>query len=114
MKLTTSLDNNILIVKIDEEYLDIKNASEFKTKVTELIDKNVHKIIFNFSKINFVDSTGLGSVVTIIKVLGEKGSIAICDISDTVKEIFWMTRMDKVFLLFNNEDEALEAMKGNK
>lgn len=114
MKLTSSVVDKILIIKIEEEYLDIKNAVEFKNQVNELINKKTEKILFNFSKINFIDSTGLGSIVTIIKILGSKGSIAICNISDTVKEIFWMTRMDKVFLLYNNEEEALEALTGNK
>ena len=98
----------ILIVCLTNSRLDAKVSTEFKDKMVEYIKAGNDKILLNLTGVDFVDSSGLGAIVTSLKVLGRNGDIIICSISDTVMPLFQLTRMDRVFKFAENEEEGLK------
>jgi len=103
-------ERNVFIVKILDKRLDASIASDFKEKMSDLIRNGNHTILLNISDVDFIDSTGLGAIVSSLKMLGEKGNIGICEIKDTVMRMFKLTRMNKVFPMFGSEKEAIDAL----
>ncbi len=81
------------------ENFAVDEADEFREKVNSLINKGEKHFVFNFSKCTFVDSTGLGVLVTIYKRCKElNGSFKLKSIdAPSVMKIFKLTRLDKVF-----------------
>ncbi|MFQ5602796.1 MAG: STAS domain-containing protein [bacterium] len=113
MNLKVDEQGHILLVKILEPRLDAAISLDFKNKMSEYI-KNGHKsILINLSEVDFIDSSGLGAMVTSLKLLGEKGGISICGVRETVKSMFKLTRMNFVFNIFENENEALAELSKN-
>ena len=58
----------------------------------------------------FRDSSGLGSIIYSMKMLGQKGDFAICEMRETVLNLFRITKMDKLFKIFPSEKEAITAL----
>ena len=80
--------------------LDIISAAEMKTKVLEAYQENPSPIIFDLSGLDYLDSTGLGALISILKNTKPAGhSITIRKTKTNVKKLFTITELDQDFLL---------------
>ena len=76
----------------------VEEAAEIRGKLTSIIDKGQISLFIDLSQVDYIDSTGLGMLVSIHKrVLLRGGSIKIKGLQGLVKEVFELTRMTKVF-----------------
>ena len=101
---------NVLIVNILDKRLDANIAYEFKDKMASYISTGDHLIVLNISDVDYIDSSGLGAIVSSLKMLGDKGDIVICGTQDTVMRMFKLTRMNKVFRMYETENEAIDSL----
>lgn len=85
------------------ENFSVEEASECREKIYKLINEGEKNFKFDFSKCTFIDSTGLGVLVGIYKKCAEVGGdVTLYSIKNSkVKEIFKLTRLDKVFEIYN-------------
>ena len=66
-------------------------------------------IIINFSNINFIDSTGLATLLIGMKRCRQQnGELVLCGLQSPVRTIFELTRLDKVFSMSGTQEEAIE------
>ncbi|MCS6808393.1 MAG: STAS domain-containing protein, partial [Bacteroidota bacterium] len=93
--------------------LDAKVAVSFKEEMAQLISSGISTIVLDLSAVSFVDSSGLGAIVTSLKLLGRKGDLLICGVKDDVMTMFSLTRMDRVFQLFPTVDDALRSIESS-
>lgn len=107
MNLQTDIINNVLIIKLLETRLDAKFAVDFRNQIADLSKENPN-IIIDFSNINFIDSSGLGAIVSILKLIGRNGKLALTCINKIVIQTFLRTKMDKIFSIYISNDEALK------
>ncbi len=114
MELEVSRRGKVLVVKPLESRLDASQAVDFKDKMTGYIREGNQQIVLNISDVEFIDSSGLGALVTSLKLQKKEGGIAICGARDTIKSMFKLTRMDRVFQMFDQEDEAVQGLSQNK
>ena len=76
----------------------VEEAAEFRSKINKLIESGTIYFTFDFSECNFIDSTGLGTLVSIYKKCVEKGgNIQLRLLKPEVRNMFKLTRLDKVF-----------------
>ena len=76
----------------------VDEVATFRIQINKLIEEGNRNFIFNFSECNFIDSTGLGALVSIYKKCVEKGgSIKLKTLKPDVEKLFKLTRLDKVF-----------------
>lgn len=88
---------NELNIEIPENFA-VDEADEFREKLTYLINKGEKNFVLNFSKCTFIDSTGLGVLVSTYKKCKQlNGSFKLQSINQQVMRIFSLTRLDKVF-----------------
>lgn len=92
--------------------MDARSAGEFKERVGAFIKAGNQWIALDLSEVEFIDSSGLGALVSVLKQLGGKGEIAIGGVRDTVASLFKLTRLDKVFQLYPDPGMALSAVSG--
>lgn len=84
------------------ENFAVDEAAEFREKVNDLINKGEKHFVLNFKKCTFVDSTGLGVLVSIYKKCVKiNGSFKLHSINPQVMKVFKLTRLDKVFQIEN-------------
>ncbi len=91
-----TLENALEIKPIGE--VDIYTSPELKDKVFELIEVKKQDIIINGEKLDYIDSTGLGVIMSIYKKLQEKNlKIKILNLKPNIYKLFDITGLNKVF-----------------
>lgn len=110
-KTHTTPDGTTVIVLAPVGRLDITTAWQFRLKLQECISKLSRHVIVNLSQANFIDSSGLTSLVAGMRDADKvKGSFRICNVHPEAKLVFEVTMMDSVFEIFETEEEALEGV----
>jgi anti-sigma B factor antagonist len=91
--------------------LDLNGAAEVKNKVKELLGKKCRNLIFNLEKVEFINSSGLGALVSILKdVRISKGKMFLTNLSQYVKEIFEITQLQEIFDIYDTEKQVWEEL----
>ena len=84
-------------IEIPENFA-VDEADEFREKLNYLLSNGEKNFVLNFSKCTFIDSTGLGVLVSIYKKCkAVNGTFELHSINQQVMKIFNLTRLDKVF-----------------
>jgi len=110
MELVHKTVGSVVVVKPGESRLDARSADALKDRLHALIGAGNRHIVLDLSSVVFVDSSGLGAIVSAIKALADGGGMVICGARDAVRGVFKMTRLDKVVRLCATEDEAVAAL----
>jgi anti-sigma B factor antagonist len=109
MQLLSFENNGILVAQIDSKMLDASNARSFKDAVKPLLAQDA-KLVLDLSKIEFIDSTGLGALVACLRqarAIG--GEIKLTGLTKSARALFELVRMHRVFEVFNSPDEAIAS-----
>lgn len=108
MNISHVLENQVLLVTLEGENLDAKEAPHIKQKVIDLIaENNSSKVILDLHKLNFIDSSGLGSLLSLLRALnGRGGDLKIAGMTKPIRTVFELVCMHKIFEIYNNIDEA--------
>lgn len=86
--------------------LDIYTSDEFKEAVMKEFNKNREDIVINAKELKFVDSTGLGVLISILKESQENDKkIYIDNAKANIRKIFDITDLDKLFVFRGEQDE---------
>ena len=91
------------------QVLDELNVQQLGDEFRDLVEKNyLVKIVINFERVKFLSSAVLGKLISLYKRLGkEKGRLALCCINKDVRQVFKITRLDKIIPIFDTEEEAV-------
>ncbi len=100
-----------VIVKVNTE-LDHHAAAEIRRAVDAKIkSSNAVNVIFDFSKVDFMDSSGIGVIMGRYKLTGILGGkVVIFGARKNVKRIIEMSGIDKLITICGSADEALKAL----
>ncbi len=70
------------------------------------------KIVVDLEKVNYIDSSGLAALVEMLKtVKSRSGGLGLAGLSDKVRSLFEITKLDKLFPIYTNRARALAEMK---
>ncbi len=87
------------VVELCASRLDASIADRFKSDMKMLIDDGAVRVVLDFRRIDFMDSTGLGALIGCIKHMRGRGVIEIACPKKQVRKALEMTRLDKIFPL---------------
>ncbi len=96
----------MLIVKPAEQALDAYAAPGFREQMAGFIQQGHRQIVLDLTLVSFLDSTGLGAIVSSLKRLDGNGVMVICCACEMVMDVFRLTRMDRVFPIVRTLEEA--------
>jgi len=103
---TNQLENGFLLVKIVGE-VDVYTSIDLKKDLGKLVDADKNKIIIDLLKVNYMDSSGLGVLVALLKQIKKKnGELKLVNLPISVKKIFDLTRLTKFFDIYETLEEA--------
>lgn len=109
MKIEIKEKNGVTIITPITKRIDVASYEEFKHIVLKIIDDGKTLIVLNLSQVDFIDSRGLGTLVSFYKAISDKGWLGICEASVNVLDLFTLTRMDRVFDIYPSEEDALKT-----
>ena len=89
-------ENHVLVTLSSSLY--VEEVAQLRESLIGYIEKGHNKIIIDFGDVDYIDSSGLGTLVSINKqALQNGGSVVINGLHGLVKDLFELTRLDKVF-----------------
>lgn len=107
MQLTAQRFPDATLITVLESRIDAAAAIAFKDGIRDLADGGASRIVLDLAGVDFVDSSGLGAIVAVMKLLGKERTLELAALSPAVEKVFRLTRMDSVFTIHPNASEAL-------
>ena len=102
----TSHSSNIVIVISGE--IDMHSSPELRARLLELIDKKPPVLLIDFTSVSYIDSSGIATFVEALKHMKSYGGkLHLCGLPAGIREIFGFSKLDKVFEIFGNIDDAI-------
>ncbi len=111
MSIRIKYEEDYVIVLPDEE-IEVYNISEIKEVLFDIIEKGNRKLIMDMSKVEYIDSSGLGVLVSVLKkVKVSEGKLVLISPKSSVKQILSLTNLDKVFNIQDTLENAVDAVR---
>lgn len=111
MNLETKKDQEFIFLKPLDQSIDATVSTEFKGRVIDLINQGNNFFLLNLSQVDFIDSSGLGAMISILKTLYlNNGGIVLCELKKPVINLLNLTRMNNVFKICSTEKDGLESL----
>lgn len=100
---------DVAVIQIPGESLDASNTKEMKAELLSLIASS-KKMVFDLSDLKFVDSSGLGAILSCLRQMNSTGGVLkLCGMTKSVRALFELVRMHKIFDIYNTKDEAVRS-----
>jgi anti-sigma B factor antagonist len=110
MEINTRVENEIHIVDFVGN-MDTNTAPDAENQLTELMDQGVKKIVVDFDKLDFITSAGLRVFLAASKrIKTEEGDIRLCNLNETVQEVFDISGFSTILNVFGSLEQSLESI----
>ncbi len=108
MNIHTRTVGNARILDIDGRIVLGKETMTVRNTIKDLLHNGVKKIVLNLREVNYIDSSGVGELVSsFTAVAKEGGELKLLNLTAKVREILAITRLLTVFQDYHNEQEAV-------
>lgn len=113
MEISLNIKKNTLTARLFGE-LDHHTAKEVKNSIEEVIkNKEIKNLIFDFTNLDFMDSSGIGVIVGRYKLINSLGGqVVIVGTKNNIKKLLTMSGIDKIIKIFNTAEEAFGFEEG--
>jgi len=109
MSLNVSRDGDVVIVEIEGQLI-VSNRQELKQRVLDEAEGGARKVLVDFARTGYIDSAGLGVLVSLAKRLRELGGdIRLANLNDDLRTLFELTKLDTLFQIADTREHALES-----
>lgn len=100
--------DGVVICSIEGE-VNIDTVADVKIVFKELVQKGTRKVLLDFAYLEYIDSAGLASLIDLAKGLKAiQGSVYLANLSPKVRSLFGITKLEKMFKIYDSCDKALE------
>jgi anti-sigma B factor antagonist len=109
MSFTIRKHDDITIVEVEGQLI-VGNRQELKQKVLDELESGSRKVLVDFSRTGYIDSSGLGVLVSLAKKLREDGGeLRLANLNDDLRTLFELTKLDTMFPIAETRERALES-----
>ncbi len=92
--------------------INVTNAGRLREASINVTKEGLNKILVDFEKIGFIDSSGLAVLIEMVKCLKEKeGKLVLCSVNKKIRGIFEITKVHNLIDIYDNREAALKAFK---
>lgn len=108
MAFTTSKHpSGTLIIEVEGQLI-VGNRQELKSVIQQALDNGERKLLVDFSKTGYIDSSGLGALVSISKKVREQGGeLRLSGLNEDLRSLFELTKLDTLFAIADSSAQAL-------
>ena len=109
MSFTLERMDDVAIVTVDGQ-LVVTNRQEFKQAILDAVEQGAHLVVADFTTSGYIDSSGLGALVSLSRRLRETGGdLRLVGLNEDLRTLFELTRLDALFPLYATRADALAA-----
>ena len=115
MNIQQTPQGEIMILNLSGKIMGGPDYEKFHSEIKSLINDGFVDILLNMSKVTWINSTGLGILVSAFHTLKKNGGVMkICDVSARIDNILNVTQLKLVFETFETQDDALASFTAGK
>ena len=112
MQINTQETNGIVVLKVVGKIMGGPEAGQLNDKIHELIEAGKQKLIIDMSKLELMNSSGLGIFIGAVNTLkNNNGQLVMIHVPPRIQQLFKMTRLSSVFNIADDLDQALEIFR---
>lgn len=109
MSFTITNQGDVSIVAIDGQLI-VGNRQELKERMLEALDHGARKLLVDFTKTGYIDSSGLGVLVSLSKKIREQGGeLRLAALNEDLRTLFELTKLDTLFQIADSREQALSS-----
>jgi anti-sigma B factor antagonist len=97
-----------LVARPTSSRLDAFAAPTFRSELVA-VARGRSLVVLTMEHVSFVDSSGLGSIVSVLKSLAEGGQLRLVGVGDSLAALLRLTRLDRVFSSYATIDDAIRG-----
>src|SRR5205807_3244484 len=96
---------------VDKKILEEQNIQNIGEQLFALVEQDgLTKLLLNFGNVEYLSSAALGKLITLNKkTKASGGKLVLCKIDPQIREVFEITKLDKLFVIRGDEQEALQV-----
>ena len=95
------------IVDVGQNQIGADTVDGFRLRVLGAMPKEGARVALDLTRVGFLDSSGLGALVSLLKLVRSNGELVLFGLKPSVQEILRLTHLDSVFTSASNEEAAL-------
>jgi anti-sigma B factor antagonist len=97
----------ITVVSVDGQLI-VGNRQELKQAVLDAIEGGARKFVIDFTRTGYIDSSGLGVLVSLSKKIREQGGdLRLAGLNEDLQTLFELTKLDTLFAITKTPEDAL-------
>jgi len=109
MKYSVDKQDKYAIFTIDEENLNSIVAPDLKSEFVILNNEGIKNLVFDLSKVKYVDSSGLSAILTGNRIWKGIGTFIVTGINEPiVKKLFEISRLDSILIMIPTMEESID------
>lgn len=102
-------ENGVTVIDVEGQLI-VGNRQELKQKVLDKLEAGDRRFMIDFEKTGYIDSSGLGVLVSLSKKIREQGGeLRLANLNEDLKTLFELTKLDTLFHISSSRDEALQS-----
>ena len=92
--------------------MTLYEAPQLKEYINALLDEGNNKIIINFERVSFVDSSGLGVLIAALtRASKENGALKFYNVSEHLRKLLKLTKLETVFDIHESEEDSVNSLE---
>ncbi len=101
--------NGVVVVQAEGQLI-VGNRHELKDLVQSALERGERRLLVDFSRTGYIDSSGLGALVSISKRIREMGGeLRLSGLNDDLRSLFELTKLDTLFAITETPEQALTS-----
>ena len=109
MAFNVSGEGDVTVVDVDGQLI-VGNRQELRQKVLDELEKGGRKFLVDFTETGYIDSSGLGVLVSLSKKISEMGGeLRVSTLNEDLRILFGLTKLDTLFQIADSRQEGLSA-----
>ena len=109
MGFEVSKQDGVTVIAVEGQLI-VGNRQELKQKVLDELEAGARKFLIDFSNTGYIDSSGLGVLVSLSKKIREQGGeLRLARLNEDLRTLFELTKLDTLFHIADDRDEAMAS-----
>ena len=110
MSFAVSRDKGVFIISVEGQLI-VANRQELKQKALEALEAGESKFVIDFTETGYIDSSGLGVLVSVSKKIREAGGeLRLSGLNEDLRMLFELTKLDTLFKISESKEEAVSSV----
>lgn len=102
-------ENDVTVIDVRGQLI-VGNRQELKQRVLDEMEAGARKFLIDFAGTAYIDSSGLGVLVSLSKKIREQGGeLRLANLNEDLRTLFELTKLDTLFHIAGSRDEAMAS-----